>query len=395
MSILTVSQLNKIIAFKINSDIKLKSLMVEGEVSNFVNHYKTGHFYFTLKDGNSSVKAVMFAQNAKKLKFEPYDGLKVILSCAVEVFERDGLYQLYVSDINPVGLGKVHLAFEQLKEKLEQKGFFKAEYKKEIPYFPKKVGVVTSLKGAALQDILNILQRRNPLLTVTIYPCAVQGKDADLSIARMVETADNDDNDVIILGRGGGSSEDLSPFNSELLAGEIFYANTPIISAVGHEVDYSISDFVADLRAPTPSAAAELCCVDIKTLVTRLQFAENKMTSIIKNKIEISERKIDNLTEKINLLSPENRINNFSVKLENSTEKLHFLMENYLLNKENALEKKVSVLSSLSPLNVISRGYSIVKKDDIIVKNTSDLDVGDKIKILLYDGEIEGEVTKK
>ncbi len=395
MSILTVSQLNKIVAFKINSDVKLKSIMIEGEISNFVNHFKSGHLYFSLKDEKSSVKAVMFAQNAKKLKFSPYDGLKVIISASVEVYEQGGIYQLYVSDINPIGQGKSALAFEQLKEKLAQKGFFSQEFKKSIPKFPKKIGVITSADGAALHDVVNILNRRNPLVVLNIYPTLVQGVYADLQICKSLEIADKGGNDLLILARGGGSAEDLSAFNSEKLAEVIFSLETPIISAVGHEIDYTISDFVADKRAATPSEAAEICVIDINSIYKVIDNLVEKLDYLAFEKVNKKLIKIEQCEQKIKANSPQNKMKNHSEKVNILSEKLDLIINSLIKTKENKLISDISLLHSLSPLNIMARGFSLAVKNEKVVKNVSEIEVGDNLKIRLQDGTLDVLVNSK
>lgn len=394
MSILTVSQLNNYIAFKIKCDIKLKTVMVEGEISNFTTHYKSGHMYFTLKDNSSSVKAVMFSSNASRLKFIPQNGMSVIVSGGVDVFERDGIYQLYVTDIQPSGLGSVYLAFEQLKLKLEKEGLFDERHKKPIPQFPEKIGVVTSSSGAALQDILNVIKRRYPLAEINIYPAQVQGENAVQSVSQSIISADKGDNDVIIVGRGGGSAEDLSAFNSELVARSIFHCNTPIISAVGHETDFTIADFVADLRAPTPSAAAELAAPDIEAVKGYVATTENKLTEIMGNLIKTKLSVLNEASARLQRLSPENSL---SLKLSEVSlieEKLMTRIKASFDNKEHLLNEKISVLNSLSPLAVLSRGYSLAYRNETLIRDSSEVSVGDEIKIKLSSSEIHAAVIK-
>lgn len=395
MSVLTVSQLNKYIAFKINSDVKLKSVMVEGEISNFVNHYKSGHLYFTLKDESTCVKAIMFAKSATRLKFAPFDGMKVIICGNVEVFERDGAYQIYVSDMQPSGIGGLYLAVEQVKQKLSSQGIFDEKYKKAIPQFPNKIGIITSTSGAALHDILNVLSRRYPLCEANVYPAIVQGTDAVSSLCSNLKMADESGNDVIIIGRGGGSLEDLMAFNSEKLAMEIFYCKTPVISAVGHETDTSVSDYVADLRAPTPSAAAELAVPEIQSIINFLNDTSSKLNSLIHLKIQNSDEKLQNTSIKLKGLSPNKKIDSAIFNINNLLDRLNRSYSTILNTKENILNEKISVLSSLNPLAVLARGYSLTYKGDRILKSAKDINVGDELRIQFSDSECMATVTKK
>lgn len=395
MSILTVSQLNKYISFKINSDVKLKSVMVEGEISNFVNHYKSGHLYFTLKDENTSVKAIMFFSSAKRLKFTPLDGMKVIVCGNVEVFERDGIYQIYVTDMQPSGIGGLYMAMQQVKEKLSSQGIFDDKYKKELPKFPNKIGVVTSTSGAALHDILNILSRRYPLCEVHIYPAIVQGINAENSLCTKLRDADNDNNDIIIIGRGGGSLEDLMPFNSEKLALEIFNCKTPVISAVGHETDTTISDYVADLRAPTPSAAAELAVPQMESINNFINEMQNKLNSTINIRIKEQSELLQGIDVKLKNLSPNKKIENALLNINNLKERLEKTYETILNTKENKLQEKISVLESLNPLAVLARGYSLTYKGEKILKSAKELNTGDEIKIQFADSQCIATVKEK
>lgn len=394
MSVLTVSQLNNYISFKIKSDVKLKGIMVQGEISNFVNHYKSGHIYFTLKDNSSVIKAVMFSSSASKLKFIPSDGMKVIVSGNVEVYDRDGVYQIYVTDMQPSGLGALYLAFEQLKNLLSAEGLFDEKYKKPIPEFPERIGIITSASGAGLQDMLKILSRRYPIGEVIVYPSIVQGELSVKSLCDNLINADNNKFDVIIIGRGGGSFEDLNSFNSEELARVIFECQTPIISAVGHETDTTIADFVADLRAPTPSAAAEIVAPDINALIDILNVFKYKLNSAIIQKIDSCQHVLEFQYNKINNLSPINMLNIKSDEVDKIQKRLYNSYINIIKENEMALNEKISLLNSLSPLNILSRGYSLVYKNDDIVYNSKNLSLNDEIKIKFYDTQISATVTK-
>lgn len=394
MSILTISQLNNYISFKLKSDIKLKGIMVQGEISNFVSHYKSGHLYFTLKDETSLIKAVMFSSSASRLKFIPHEGMSVVVSGNVDVYERDGVYQLYVTDMQPSGYGALYLAYEQLKEKLSKEGLFDQEYKKPLPQLPERIGIITSASGAGLQDMLKIISRRYPIADITVYPAIVQGEQAPDSLCKSLKEADSDNNDVLIIGRGGGSFEDLFCFSDERVVRQIYLCNTPVVSAVGHETDVSLSDFVADLRAPTPSAAAELVVPDKDYLVDVLNGYTYRMKNVINIKIEQCNSLIQSKNNKLKSLSPESILDfnyseviSLSLRLKNS-------FSNIVNNKDYELCEKISVLNSLSPLNILSRGYSLVYNDNTIVKSNIDVKVGDELLIKFSNSHINAQVTK-
>lgn len=394
MSVLTVSQLNNYISFKLNSDIKLKSVMIQGEISNFVNHFKSGHLYFSLKDSSSSIKAIMFSTSASKLKFTPKDGMSVTVCGNVQVFERDGVYQLYVNDMQPAGIGGLYLAFEQLKGKLSEEGLFDEKYKKPLPELPKRIGIITSTTGAALQDILNILKRRYPIAEAIIFPAIVQGIQSEQSICDCIETSDNEMLDVLILARGGGSLEDLMSFNSEKVARAVFNARTPIISAIGHETDITISDFVADLRAPTPSAAAELVAPEIKNFFGVLEAYTNNFDNTIKKIINEKTSSFKKETEMLAHLSPKNMIFSKKNEVANVEKRIHNNYKIYLKQNESILNEKIALLNSLSPLNVLLRGYSLVYKSGEIVTDAGMLEVGDNIKVRFSNSELSATVSE-
>lgn len=394
MSILTISQLNNYISFKLKSDIKLKGIMVQGEISNFVNHYKSGHLYFTLKDETSLIKAVMFASSASRLKFVPQEGMSVVVSGNVDVYERDGVYQIYVTDMQPSGYGALYLAYEQLKEKLSKEGIFDEEHKKPIPQLPNRIGIITSASGAGLQDMLKIISRRYPVADITVYPSIVQGEQAPESLCKSIIIADSDNNDVLIVGRGGGSFEDLFCFSDERVVRQIFLCNTPVVSAVGHETDVSLSDFVADLRAPTPSAAAELIVPDKNYLIDVFDGYAYRMNNAISIKIDQCNTLLQKKNTQLISLSPENildlnysEVMSLSLRLKNS-------FSNIVNNKDYELSEKISLLNSLSPLNILSRGYSLVYKDNTIVRSNKNVKVGDELLIKFSDSQIKTQVVK-
>jgi len=385
-SAISVSQLNFYMRSVIESDEILRSVLVRGEISNFSLYRKSGHMYFTLKDGQSSVKAVMFRSDAEKLNFIPEDGMNVIVSARVSVFERDGVYQLYVSDIIPDGIGAQMVAFFQLKEKLEKEGLFDDDRKKQLPRFPKKIAVATSPSGAALQDILSVTGRRYPIADIEIYPCVVQGTESAESVIRAVNYFNRkNDADVLIISRGGGSYEDLASFNDERLARTIANSNIPIISAVGHESDFTIADFVADMRAPTPSAAAEIAVPDISEItdfVSDFRYTLKKEVSAVLNE---SEAELESAKKHLDI---RRFIENKELVLDKVSSSLFMLSESFIEQKKNALASKITALSALDPLSVISRGYSVVYKDERPVASAKDIEKNDKLVIKMKDGEI-------
>lgn len=394
-SILTVSQLNRYISFKLKDDIKLRGILVKGEVSGFTNHYKTGHFYFTLKDGESMIKAVMFNNFASRLKFMPENGMSVIVSGNVQVFERDGVYQIYATDMQPDGLGALYMAYEQLKDKLSKEGLFDADHKKQLPPFPRKIGIVTSPGAAALQDMINIISRRYPIAEITVFQALVQGENAPDSICRAISMADLCGLDLIIVGRGGGSAEDLFCFNSEKIARAVYMCETPVISAVGHETDTTIIDFVSDLRAPTPSAAAELAVPDISVLRSAVTGLEKKLYSVFSGYLDKRQAEIGRYADKISSLSPSVVLDKNEAVLSEKTKHLENAANGYINSRENKLANLVVRLDLLSPLKIMSKGYSLVyNSSDMIVRNADDLCKGDHVRIRLEHGGADAEITE-
>lgn len=388
----TVSQLNRYISFKLKEDKILKGILIRGEISNFTRHAKSGHLYFTLKDGESSVKAVMFNSAASRLMFSPKSGMAVIISANVQVYERDGVYQLCVNDMQPDGVGALYIAYEQLKDRLAVEGIFDEELKKTLPHFPKKIGIVTSTDAAALQDMLNIISRRYPIAEVAIYPCLVQGADAPVSICAALRTADKSENDVIIIGRGGGSLEDLMAFNSESVARAIYCCKTPVVSAVGHETDTTISDYAADLRAPTPSAAAELVVPELSVLNAFLKASESKLDKIIEEKIALMRFLIESREKLLNSLEPHNRITAMKDVLDGRQKAMNLLLKNKVEHGYAQLDSRLAALDNLSPTKIMTRGYSLVYKADRLVHSASELKNGDNICIRLADGEVNAVI---
>ncbi len=385
---LSVSQLNEYVKMLIDSDELLQTAVVCGEISNFKNHYATGHLYFSLKDEKSAVKCVMFARDAARLRFEPENGMTVTVWGRVSVFPRDGAYQLYAGFMSPLGLGEQHAAFEFLKNKLMNEGLFDSSRKKDIPLFPYKVGVVTSPTGAAVRDILNILHRRWPVAEVEVFPALVQGSGAAKSLCRGIEHFNaKNDTDVIIIGRGGGSGEDLSAFNDETLARTIADSHIPVISAVGHETDISISDFVADLRAPTPSAAAELAVPDMNEYLKRLSSLLGRSKGLISKNIEYNESRLRTLQNSAVLSKPIRYIEARENELLYFEKQIDSAYRQIIAECEAQLSGNIGRLDALNPLSVLSRGYSMVRKNGSVVTGASGLKQGDEITLTFSDGD--------
>ena len=392
-SVLTVSQLNKYVSFKIKSDLKLKGIAVKGEISNFTVHYKSGHAYFTVKDENSAVKAVMFSSNVSKLKFLPENGMNVLVLGSLEVYERDGVYQIIASDITPLGTGAVHTQVEQIKEKLRKQGIFDESTKKPIPLVPKKLAVVTSLTGAALQDILHIVQRRYPVCSVEIYPAQVQGISAVKSICSSLANADKSGADTVILARGGGSLEDLMPFNTEEVALAVAGCKTPVISAVGHETDTTLSDYAADMRAPTPSAAAELATPDKNDMINAIQLLKKKLDKAVQSRLDVQFSAVEALRNRIKALSPMHKLENDIKRVELINSRLESALNRKIERSEAELEKLAAQLNALSPFNVLKRGYSLTEKDGMVVDNSNVLQKGDIVTIRFSESSAKAEIV--
>lgn len=394
MNIYSVTQVNIYIKSLLAEIPHIQNVYISGEISNY-KHYPSGHMYFTLKDAKSQLKCVMFSGDNYKLRFEPKNGMKVVCFGQVGVYERDGVYQLYVRDMQPRGIGDLTIAFEELKNKLEAEGLFDPANKKQIPAYPKKIGVATSNMGAAVEDIKNIITRRYPLCDMIIVPTVVQGDNAAPDIVKSIAFLDEmEDIDLIIVGRGGGSIEDLWAFNTELVARAVFHCKTPVISAVGHETDYTICDFVADLRAPTPSAAAELAVPDIRVLKQNLDDVMLALENAIYAKLEREEQKLHNLTEKSILANGNQYFTNAVDKIDNLYNSLIYTFKNNISQLENNLASYAGKLDALSPLSVLSRGYSIVKKDSITVNTSSALSVGDEVEIIFSNGSVIAGVSE-
>lgn len=412
---ITVTQLTKYIKYKIDNDVNLNEVFLKGEISNFKAHTR-GHFYFTLKDEGSRINAIMFASATKKIKFMPKDGMKVLVTGKISVFEANGAYQIYVSDMLEDGIGNLYIAFEQLKEKLEKEGLFKKEYKKEIPKIPNRIGVVTAPTGAAIKDIISTIKRRWPLSEVILFPALVQGENAKEDIVKQIKRAEDYNLDTLIVGRGGGSIEDLWPFNEEIVAKAIFDCTIPTISAVGHEIDFTIADFVADLRAPTPTGAAEMAVPQISEVTNYLNQLKIRLNKIMQHQLKINRQKLEEIKSRYIFTNPVSiyqqkellfssiidRLKFSTVNLVNIKQKKFEQIKNsYLLknpmklieNKENKYLQIISKLETLSPLLTLKRGYTITKKDNKAITSINQIKSKDKITIDFQDGSVISEVT--
>lgn len=365
----------------------LQSVFVSGEISNFSNHYKTGHLYFSLKDDSAAIKAVMFARQAAHLRFRPENGMKVIVRGRITAFERDGIYQIYVDDMIPDGAGALSVAFEQLKKKLENEGLFDKAHKKAIPSFPLRVGVITSPTGAAVQDIFNVLGRRFPKAQVIFKGVSVQGPSAPAEMIEALEEFGRKNcADVIIIGRGGGSAEDLWCFNDEMLARAIYDCPIPVISAVGHETDFTICDFVSDLRAPTPSAAAELAVPDIVSLTMNTASLTDRLYRSVNSYISTEKRKLTMLLEARSFTDPGKFFESEKRLLERYSSSLQAIAERRLMQEKNILASNTASLEKLNPLSVLLRGYSLVSIEDRIIESVDKIKVNDTIQVTMSDG---------
>ena len=392
MTTLTVSQLNRYIKSVLDEANLLQNIYVSGEISNF-KHYPSGHIYFTLKDSASQLKCVMFSSDNISLRFRPENGMSVVCLGRIGVYEKDGAYQLYVKGMQPKGIGELALAYEQLKETLEKRGWFSPLNKKPIPKYPKKIGVATSNMGAAVEDIKNIISRRFPICELVIVPTVVQGENAKNDIARCVEFLDELGVDTIIVGRGGGSLEDLWAFNTIEVAQAVYNCKTPVISAVGHETDYTICDFVSDLRAPTPSAAAELAVPDINSELSYIEDARAFMNKSVNHKIlELSQR-LDSLS-RFNEESVSLFISPYFEKLQQITKIMNDEMNRAINQKQLELSKAASMLNALSPLAVLGRGYSLTLHNDAVVTSASEVKADDLITTRLKSSTIISRVTE-
>ena len=411
---ISVNQLTRYIKYKIDNDINLNEVFLRGEISNFKAHSR-GHFYFTLKDEKSRISAIMFSSSTKNIKFVPQDGMKVLVTGKISVFETTGNYQIYVNEMLEDGVGNLYIAYEQLKKKLDEEGLFKTDHKKPIPKIPNRVGVVTAPTGAAIKDIISTIKRRWPLCEILLFPALVQGELAHETIVEQIKNADNYNLDTLIVGRGGGSIEDLWPFNEEDVARAIYNCNTPIISAVGHEVDFTIADFVADLRAPTPTGAAEMAVPQKNEVISLINQINIRLNKALINKININKKHLEEIKKHYIFTNPisiyqakEMNYDSILERLKYSlTNLIHVKEKNYqrvtssiiLQNPEILFDKKknkylniLSKLETLSPLKTLQRGYSITKKDNKVITSIKNIKKGDNIKIEFNDGNINAKV---
>lgn len=413
---ISVTALTRYIKFKIDNDVHLQEVYLKGEISNFKAHTR-GHFYFTIKDETSRINAIMFSYNASKIKFTPEDGMKVLVKGKISVFETTGNYQIYVEEMQEDGVGNLYVAFEQLKKKLGDEGLFDAKYKKPIPKIPMRVGIVTAPTGAAVKDILSTIKRRFPICKTILFPCLVQGELAKDDIVKKLDIADNYDLDVIILGRGGGSIEDLWPFNEEVVARKIFNCKTPIISGVGHQIDFTICDFVADVRAETPTGAAERAVPMLSDLLLEIDSYKTRYTNAVRRILDNNKLRLKKLKESYILKNPLSMYEIKEQKLDNIIDKLNTCMnaviytakskleiiENSIIFKDPSIlykdkQKKtnhlIEKLELLNPLNALKRGYSITKKDNKCITSIKDIKKDDNINVMIKDGEIKAKVME-
>ncbi len=393
MPILTVSQLNCYIATKIDGDTKLRSIILRGEVANFTRNYRSGHCYFSLRDADASVRAVMFRSYADKLPFEPKNGMVMLVHGDVTVYEKDGVYQLKAYDMQPDGVGAKAIALQQRREKLAQLGYFSAEHKRPLPAMPQKIGLVTSHSGAALQDMLQILGRRYPLGTVCIYPAQVQGDAAPASIAAALVTAGNDECDVILMGRGGGSAEDLEAFQSETVAHAVYHSPVPVVSAVGHETDHCIADEIADMRAPTPSAAAELATPDIRTLYQQLQYTLESLNETFFSFLYDKTIALEQLQDRLAMLAVDRQVEQQQQNLNNLQHRLQSAYANCMTDFSHQWLQMAQRLESISPVAVLKRGYSLVYHNHTLVRDAAQLNINDTLTLEFAEGSCTAAVT--
>ena len=389
----TISRINNYLKAYFDNNPHLQHVYLKGEISSFKNHTR-GHLYFTLKDEQSRLSAVMFQTNALKLNFEPEDGMNVLVEGRISCYPAQGSYQIYVEKMEVDGVGNLYIEFEKLKKKLAAEGLFDPKFKKQIPKYPTRIGVITAPTGAAIKDILSTIKRRYPICETILFPCLVQGKSAAPDIVKQIKTAQDYDLDVIICGRGGGSIEDLWAFNEEIVARAIFESKIPIISAVGHEIDFTIADFVSDLRAPTPTGAAEMAVPtisDVKFMINQLTLRTNKCMN---NIIEIKKNKLNAIKDSFILKNPLSIYEIKEQKLDMLIDNLNKNVKNILVNKNHELVLLANTLKLVNPLNILDRGYSVVKKDNKVIKDIKDIKKEDNIDIRIKNGNIKAKVLE-
>jgi len=413
---LSVTAINKYLKYKFDNDNNLINVYLKGEISNLKFH-TTGHLYFSIKDENSKINAIMFSSSAKKLNFKPVDGSKVLIQGRISVYESSGSYQIYVNEMLEDGVGNLYIAFEKLKRKLASEGLFDEKIKKKIPKIPSRVGIVTAPTGAAIKDIISTIKRRYPICETILFPSLVQGEQAATDIVKNIKRAEDYNLDVLIVGRGGGSIEDLWPFNEEIVARAIYECNIPVISAVGHEIDFTIADFVADMRAPTPTGAAEMAVPNISDLINTLDNLKIRLNEAINSKINYKKLYLDSVKNSFVIKNPlimyenkkqkldsllDNLSNIFLNYITNNRHKLEILKNNYILNnpivlykdKKNNLSNLIEKLELVNPMGILKRGYSLTYQNDIIIKNIKDVNIEKELIIKLQDGKITTKVIK-
>ena len=391
--VFSVSEINKYIKMLFDGDELLNSISIRGEITNFKAHY-TGHYYFTLKDESSTIKCVMFKGYAQFVKFKPADGMKVVINGQISAFERDGVYQIYCKSMSPEGLGDLYLAYEQLKEKLSKEGLFDISKKKKIPFLPQRVGVITSRTGAVIRDIINVSTRRYPNVNILIYPAAVQGVNVASTVIEGLKVFNELNNvDVIIIARGGGSFEDLFGFNDENLARAIYASKIPVVSAVGHETDFTICDFVSDLRAPTPSAAAELVYPEYTEIVSRIEKDKNRTIIAMKNYIERKRQYVERLKAAKLEKVPLDQVNKYRLAIDSMMTKSEATLKYMIEKYRTRCVKSIAKIDTLSPLKTLTRGYSVVEDEDgKVIKSVNDVSSNQEIKITVTDGKVSAIV---
>ena len=412
---LSVSAITRYLKVKFDNDDNLRVVFLKGEISN-IKYHTTGHIYFSIKDETSKINAIMFAGNAKKLLFKPIDGSKVLVTGRISIYEATGGYQIYVDEMLEDGIGNLYIAFEKLKKELSKEGLFDNKYKKPIPKIPNRVGVVTASTGAAIKDILSTIKRRYPICEVILFPSLVQGENAKYDIVKNIKLAENYNLDVLIVGRGGGSIEDLWPFNEEIVARAIFDCSIPIISAVGHEIDFTIADYVADMRAPTPTGAAEMAVPNLSDLINTINNLKIRLNEGINKTINYQKLYLESIKNSYAIKNPlimyENKKQKLDIlidnlnkillkKYDNSKYKFELLKNNYLLNNPNLLYKDkmikldsmIQKLELINPLGVLKRGYSLIYQDNKVIKDVKKVKAGDNLLIKLHSGEIYTKVT--
>ena len=388
---ITVGALTRYIKYKFDNDTNLQNIAIKGEISNFKRHSR-GHFYFTIKDEESRISAIMFASQTNSVQFEPVDGTKVLVRGRISVFPSTGNYQIYVDEMIEDGVGNLYALYEKLKADLKKEGLFDVEHKKEIPKLPKRIGVITAPTGAAIRDIMSTINRRYPICEVILFPSLVQGKEAKDDIVRNIKLADTYELDTLIVGRGGGSIEDLWAFNEEIVARAIYECNTPVISAVGHEIDFTIADFVADKRAETPTGAAEIAVpskADLLKLINQLEIRSSKNMN---NILDTNKKILDKIRSSYILSNPMSIYEIKEQKLDNLIDKSNTIINLYMSNKNNKYSNIINKLSVLNPLNTLKRGYSITKLDNKVITNIKGIKKNDTLTITLSDGEVTSTV---